>query len=72
VISDRVFATDPSGVVHAYDAATGAPGWSAATGVAFPIYRDNPGFEYAFQLIGMAEARGVLAVPVGDRLTVFG
>ena len=72
-VGDRVFAVDASGVLHAYDGGTGNELGSFATGGTFDVFRDNPGFEYAFPpIIGMTEARGVLIVSVGTKLIAFG
>lgn len=74
IVGDRVYIERRNGQVTAYDLTTGASlGVVGSVGTAVPDYRaNNPGFEYAQILSGMAAARGVLAVPAGSRLSVFG
>jgi outer membrane protein assembly factor BamB len=68
IINGVVVEGDSTGRVHLFDGATGAETWSGSAGA--PI--SAPDEHNAFILTGLAEAQGVLAVPAGNRLTVFG
>src|SRR5262249_48311891 len=72
VVGDRVFVVDFDGTVSALDASTGQVTWRDSTGTTAITDRTKPVTDNAIQLLGMAEAHGVLAVPVGNRITVFG
>jgi outer membrane protein assembly factor BamB len=68
IVNGLVVEGDATGVVHLMDSNTGAEVWHASAGapIAAPDEQDPNA------LTGMAEGDGILAVPAGEVLTVFG
>jgi outer membrane protein assembly factor BamB len=68
IVNGYVIEGDSAGVVHMFDAHNGEEVWHASAGAPIAAPNEND----AVVLTGLAEAQGVLAVPAGNRLTVFG
>ena len=68
IVDGFVIEADSTGLVHFFNAATGIETWSDSAGAAI----SPPDEHNAVALTGLAEAQGALAVPAGNRLTVFG
>jgi outer membrane protein assembly factor BamB len=68
-INNSVFVADTGGTIRRLDAATGALQWTGSAGASVT----SPEAEFnTWMSVVMAQGRGVLAVPAGTRLTVFG
>ena len=68
IVNGFVVEGDSSGIVHLLDATTGNQVWQATAGS--PI--SAPDEHNANGLTGLAEGQGILAVPAGHLLTIFG
>ena len=68
IVNGFVVEGDSAGGVHLFDSGSGLEVWQASAGA--PIAA--PDEQNANGTTGLAEAQGVLAVPAGDRLTIFG
>jgi outer membrane protein assembly factor BamB len=68
IVNGYVVEGDSKGGVHLFDADSGADAWSGSAGTSIAA----PDEQNAWGLTGLAEAQGVLAVPAGNTLTVFG